>query len=91
MIEGTHLLVAAGRRPNVARPQPRGRRHQVRQARHHRRATACAPRTRRVFAIGDVTGGLQFTHVANYHAGIVIRRALFRLPAKVNRQASCRG
>jgi pyruvate/2-oxoglutarate dehydrogenase complex dihydrolipoamide dehydrogenase (E3) component len=38
----------------------------------------------RVFAIGDVVGGLQFTHVANYHAGIVIRRALFRLPAKVN-------
>jgi pyruvate/2-oxoglutarate dehydrogenase complex dihydrolipoamide dehydrogenase (E3) component len=39
---------------------------------------------RRVFAIGDVTGGLQFTHVANYHAGIVARRALFRLPATVN-------
>jgi pyruvate/2-oxoglutarate dehydrogenase complex dihydrolipoamide dehydrogenase (E3) component len=37
-----------------------------------------------VFAIGDVAGGLQFTHVANYHAGIVIRRFLFRLPAKVN-------
>jgi pyruvate/2-oxoglutarate dehydrogenase complex dihydrolipoamide dehydrogenase (E3) component len=39
---------------------------------------------KKVFAIGDVTGGLQFTHVANYHAGIVIRRALFRLPAKVD-------
>jgi len=38
----------------------------------------------KVFAIGDCTGGLQFTHVANYHAGIVIRRALFRLPVKVN-------
>ena len=38
----------------------------------------------KVFAIGDCTGGLQFTHVANYHAGIVIRRALFRLPAKVD-------
>jgi pyruvate/2-oxoglutarate dehydrogenase complex dihydrolipoamide dehydrogenase (E3) component len=34
--------------------------------------------------VGDVTGGLQFTHVAGYHAGIVIRNALFRLPAKVN-------
>ena len=38
----------------------------------------------RVFAIGDVIGRPQFTHVANYHAGIVIRRALFRLPAKVD-------
>ncbi len=34
---------------------------------------------RRVFAIGDAAGGYQFTHVAGYHAGIVIRQALFRL------------
>jgi pyruvate/2-oxoglutarate dehydrogenase complex dihydrolipoamide dehydrogenase (E3) component len=31
-----------------------------------------------------VIGGPQFTHVANYHAGIVIRRALFRIPARVD-------
>ena len=37
-----------------------------------------------VFAIGDVIGGPQFTHVANYHAGIVLRRALFRQPATVD-------
>ena len=35
-----------------------------------------------VYAIGDVTGGLQFTHVANYQAGLVIRNALFRLPVR---------
>ena len=35
---------------------------------------------RHIYAIGDVAGGLQFTHVANYHAGLVIRNALFRLP-----------
>ena len=29
-------------------------------------------------------GGPRFTHVAGYHAGIVIRNALFRLPAKVD-------
>src|SRR4029078_4458423 len=34
---------------------------------------------RRIYAIGDVVGGPQFTHLANYHAGIVIRNALFRL------------
>ena len=39
---------------------------------------------KKVFAIGDVTGGYQFTHVATYHAGIVLRNALFRLPAKVD-------
>ena len=47
----------------------------------------CVTTNKRVFAIGDVTGGLQFTHVANDHAGIVIRRALFRLPAKTTGRA----
>ena len=35
---------------------------------------------RKAYAIGDVAGGLQFTHVAGYHAGLVVRNALFRLP-----------
>lgn len=35
---------------------------------------------RKVYAIGDVAGGLQFTHVAGYQAGLVIRSALFRMP-----------
>src|SRR6202047_3626597 len=42
---------------------------------------------RRAFAVGDVAGGPQFTHIALYHAGIVIRNALFRLPAKVDYRA----
>lgn len=37
---------------------------------------------RRVFAIGDVTGGRQFTHAANYEAGLVIRSALFGLKVR---------
>ena len=42
---------------------------------------------KKIFAIGDVAGGYQFTHMAGYHAGIVIKNALFRLPAKVNYKA----
>ncbi len=38
----------------------------------------------KVYAIGDVAGGLQFTHVAGYHAGLVIRGILFRMKAKPN-------
>ena len=39
-------------------------------------------------AIGDCAAGqLRFTHAANYHAGLVIRNALFRLPVKVNNDA----
>jgi pyruvate/2-oxoglutarate dehydrogenase complex dihydrolipoamide dehydrogenase (E3) component len=40
-----------------------------------------------IFAIGDVAGPYQFTHVGSYHAGIVVRNALFRLPAKVDYKA----
>jgi len=39
---------------------------------------------KKVYAIGDVAGGLQFTHVAGYQAGLVIRAILFRLNAKEN-------
>lgn len=38
----------------------------------------------RVYAIGDVAGRGQFTHLANYHAGLVVRNALFRLPVRLN-------
>jgi pyruvate/2-oxoglutarate dehydrogenase complex dihydrolipoamide dehydrogenase (E3) component len=35
---------------------------------------------RKIYAIGDCTGAPQFTHRANYHAGLVIRNGLLRLP-----------
>ncbi len=40
---------------------------------------------RRVYAVGDVAGRLQFTHVAGYHAGVVIRSVLFALPSRARR------
>jgi pyruvate/2-oxoglutarate dehydrogenase complex dihydrolipoamide dehydrogenase (E3) component len=82
-IDGTHILLAVGRRPNVGELnlEAAGIKYDQRGI-----AVDAGLRTsnRRVFAIGDVAGSLQFTHMANYHAGIVIRRALFRLPAKVD-------
>ena len=38
---------------------------------------------RRIYAVGDAAGGLQFTHVAAYQAGIVLRQVVLGLPAKV--------
>jgi len=85
-IEGTHLLVAAGRRPVVD-----GLDLDKAGIKVERRGIVVNKRLRtsnkRVYAIGDVAGGLQFTHVANAHAGVVIRNALFRLPAKMNTSA----
>lgn len=82
-LEGSHLLVAAGRRANVAGLDlekagidytPKGITVDAR----------LRSNNKKVFAIGDVAGGLQFTHVAGYHAGVVIKNALFRIPAKAD-------
>jgi pyruvate/2-oxoglutarate dehydrogenase complex dihydrolipoamide dehydrogenase (E3) component len=83
VVEGTHLLVAAGRRPNISELglDAAGIKHDQRGITVN---AGLVTSNSRVFAIGDVAGGPQFTHVANYHAGIVIRRVLFRIPAKVD-------
>ena len=85
-IAGSHLLVAAGRRPTVAALDLAA--GGIAATAHGVTVDARLRTTnRRVFAIGDVAGGPQFTHVALYHAGIVIRNALFRLPARVDYRA----
>jgi len=82
-ITGSHLLVAAGRRVNVD-----GLGLEKAGVDYSRKGIVVDKRlrtsNRRIYAIGDVAGGYQFTHIANYHAGIVIRNILFRLPAKVD-------
>lgn len=83
VIEASHLLVAAGRQPNV-----KGIGLEEAGIEFDRRGIKVTPglksTNRHVYAIGDVAGSLQFTHMANYHAGIVIRNALFRLPVKAD-------
>lgn len=82
-IDGSHLLVAAGRRPNVdgLELEKAGIIYTDKGIDVDARLRTS---NRKVFAIGDVAGGLQFTHVAGYHAGVVIKNALFRLPAKAD-------
>ena len=83
VLQGSHLLVATGRRPNVS-----GLNLEAAAIKYDKSGIrvnkGLVTSNRRVFAIGDVTGGPPFTHVANYHAGIVIRRAVFRLGATVD-------
>lgn len=80
-LEGSHLLIAAGRKANVD-----GLGLEQAGVDYARTGITVDARLRttnkKIFAIGDVAGGPQFTHMAGYHAGIVIRNALFRLPAK---------
>ncbi len=85
-IAGSHLLIAAGRQPNLD-----GLDLEAAGVAHERNGITVDARLRttnkKIFAIGDVAGPYQFTHMAGYHAGIVIRNALFKLPAKVNYRA----
>jgi pyruvate/2-oxoglutarate dehydrogenase complex dihydrolipoamide dehydrogenase (E3) component len=37
-----------------------------------------------IYAAGDVSGGLQFTHAAGYEGGIVVSNAIFHLPRKAD-------
>ena len=85
-IEGTHLLVAAGRKPNIdaLNLEAANVNYDARGIQTDNRLRAS---NKRVFAIGDVAGRHQFTHVAGYHAGIVIRNMLFKLPAKLRDDA----
>jgi pyruvate/2-oxoglutarate dehydrogenase complex dihydrolipoamide dehydrogenase (E3) component len=85
-ITGSHLLVAVGRRPTVE-PLDLAAAGIATTANGITVDARLRTTNRRVFAIGDVAGGPQFTHVALYHAGIVIRNALFRIPAKVDYRA----
>jgi pyruvate/2-oxoglutarate dehydrogenase complex dihydrolipoamide dehydrogenase (E3) component len=83
-IEGTHLLVATGRQPTTS-----GLDLEAGGIEYDRSGIlvnkGLKTSNKRVHAIGDVAAGqLQFTHAANYHAGLVIRNALFRQPVRVN-------
>jgi pyruvate/2-oxoglutarate dehydrogenase complex dihydrolipoamide dehydrogenase (E3) component len=88
-IAGSHILLAVGRAPRLkgldleaggVKATPRGI------------ATDAGLRSvsnRRVWAVGDIAdpqgiGPRAFTHVASQHAGVLARRMLFRLPAKVD-------
>ncbi|WP_114377203.1 dihydrolipoyl dehydrogenase family protein [Elioraea thermophila] len=85
---GSHLLLATGRVPNLealgleradVETTPQG----IRVDRGLRSVS-----NRRVFAAGDIAdiegvGPQRFTHAASHHAGVILRRVLFRLPATV--------
>jgi pyruvate/2-oxoglutarate dehydrogenase complex dihydrolipoamide dehydrogenase (E3) component len=88
-IAGSHLLVATGRRANL---EDLGLDAAGIRATAQGIATDRGLRSltqRHVFAAGDIAdpdgiGPRRLTHVAGYHAGIIIRRALFRLPARLD-------
>ncbi|NCQ23697.1 MAG: dihydrolipoamide dehydrogenase [Rhodobacteraceae bacterium CG17_big_fil_post_rev_8_21_14_2_50_63_15] len=81
VFKGTHLLMAVGRKANIDSLDLAAA--GIETTRRGIKVDASMRTTnRRVYAIGDVAGGLQFTHMAGYHAGLIIRSALLSLPAR---------
>jgi dihydrolipoamide dehydrogenase len=82
-VECERILVAAGRRPAVF-----GLGLDEAGVEHNAKAVVVDARLRtrqpHIYAIGDVCGPYQFTHMAEYHAGIVLASLLFRVPRKVD-------
>ncbi|MBY0431635.1 MAG: FAD-dependent oxidoreductase, partial [Rhodospirillales bacterium] len=82
LVEGSHLLAAAGRRPNLdlgleAAGIAYGEEGIVVD-------NALRTSNRRIYAIGEVVDGPRLTQVAGYHAGLVLRHFLFRLPVRAD-------
>lgn len=82
-VDGSHILIAAGRKPNTDNIGLDNA-----NIAYDRRGITVDSRLRtsqkHIYAIGDVAGGPQFTHIAGYHAGILIRNICFKIPAKVD-------
>lgn len=85
-IKGTHLLMAVGRKVALdgLGLEAAGIAQTAKGVTVDARLRSS---NRRVFAVGDAAGGLQFTHVAGWHAGIVVRQAVLGLPAKADPRA----
>ncbi len=85
-VTGTHILMAVGRKVALD-----GMDLEAAGVAHTGKGVTVDARlrstNRRVYAVGDAAGGLQFTHVAGWHAGIVIRQAVLGLPAKADPRA----
>ncbi|HKS84493.1 MAG TPA: FAD-dependent oxidoreductase [Pseudolabrys sp.] len=83
-ITGSHLLITTGRKPAIdgLDLDAAGIRSDASGIRVNKKLKTS---NRRVYAIGDCAAGQPgLSHAAAYHAGLVIRNALFRLPVRVD-------
>ncbi len=80
-LSGSHLLIAAGRHPNLERlglDEAGVKTYNGRLIIDARLRTS----NQHIYACGDVAGPYLFTHMAEHQAGVVLRNALFHWPSK---------
>ena len=82
-VSGSHVLVAVGRKPNVDNLglETAGIEYDRKGIKTNARLQTS---NSRVYAIGDVAGGPQFTHMAGDHASTIVRNVLFKSRSRRN-------
>lgn len=85
-ITGSHLLIATGRQANVDSLdlEKAGIKYTSKGIEVNKHLQTS---NKKIYALGDVIGTYQFTHMAEYQAGIVLRNLAFKMPAKVDYRA----
>lgn len=79
--QGSHLLMAVGRTPNVDKLDLE--KAGIDYDRSGLKVDASLRTTnKRVYGVGDLASKLQFTHVAGYQAGVLVRQIVLGMPAK---------
>lgn len=81
-VTGSHLLVALGRTPNLEGLDLDTGGVKANRAGIETKANLRSVSNPRVWAVGDIAGKGQFTHLAGWHASIFVQAALMKLPAK---------
>ena len=81
-VQGSDLLVAVGRKPSL-----KGLNLEAAKVETDGNGIVTKPNLRsasnsKVWAVGDIAGRGQFTHLAGWHASIFVQAALMKLPAK---------
>lgn len=84
-VEGSHLLLSTGRAPVVdTLSLDKGEVKHDPQCGIATNDYLQSVSNRNVYAAGDAATPFKFTHVCSYHASVIIRNILFRLPTKVD-------
>lgn len=86
VVEGSHILIAAGRRPNIGELDLDAAGIRCDENRILVDGRLCTT-NKKVYAIGDVVGGPKYAHAASHHAGLVVRNLLFRQAVAVDSYA----
>ncbi|MEQ9266771.1 MAG: FAD-dependent oxidoreductase [Balneolaceae bacterium] len=83
VIEGSHLLMATGRRPNIEELnlESTGISYTKKGITVN---NSCQTNVSHIYAIGDVSGRYQFTHMSEHMAKVATTKALLKLPMSLD-------